>query len=283
LVYFASGPYKRRYEFLPYDRIYLVDYCFTEKGSRNNGRSSQNIRVSKSGKVISLGMDCLDAINYLKQHKVKIDCFVVLNEGLSEGGGKYAGNSDMFIGYVMPILSDTYIHLINKKYYGNNYHVTMDLPYLMTEINEGDEDYLDPFLFSEDNYHKGNAKVYRMKKQTFVEDLDMNPNIQVSLIHDSIWNHRDELGLLAISITPQGQEDFFHRISKVISLRDLSAEQILDLCVQKKIERIGFTPWSHGNYSSFVDQIKNYSKEYPKVISLFHLNRTDFKSVRELT
>ena len=114
-----------------------------------------------------------------------------------------------------------------------NYHVTMDLPYLMTEIKEGDQDYLDPFLFSDDKYHKGHAKVYRMKKQTSVEDLNINPNIQVSIIHDSIWNYKDELDLLAISITPQGQEEFFSRINKVISLRDLSVEQILDiLCAE---------------------------------------------------
>ena len=188
----------------------------------------------------------------------------------------------MFLGYVMPLLSDDYIHIMNKKYYGNHYHVTMDLPYLMTEIKEGEKDYLDPFLFSDDEYHKGHAKVYRMKKLTSAYDLNINPNIQISIIHDSIWNHANELDLLAISITPQGQGNFFLRLNKVISLRDLSAEQILDICVQKKIERIGFTPWSHGNYSSFVDQIKNYSREYPKVISLFHLNRKDFKSVKEL-
>jgi hypothetical protein len=283
LVYFASGPYKKKYELLPYDRIYLVDYCFARNSNRNLGCSDRKIKVSNSDKVICLGMDCLHAVDYLKKNKIKIDCLAVIGEGLYEGGGRYATNSDLFLGYVMPILSDEYIHIMNKKYYGNHYHVTMDLPYLMTEIIEGDQDYLDPCLFSDDNYHKVHAKVYRMKKQTLVDDLDINPNIQVSIIHDSIWNHRDELDLLAISITPQGQEGFFHRIGNVISLRDLSAEQILDLCVQKKIERIGFTPWSHGNYSSFVDQIKNYSKEYPKVISLYHLNRTDFKSVRELT
>lgn len=158
----------------------------------------------------------------------------------------------------------------------------MDLPYLMTEIKDGDKDYLDPFLFSEDNYHKGNAKVYRMKKQTIVEYVNINPKIQVSLIHDSIWNHRDELGLIAISISPQGQGDFFLGLNKVISTRDHTTEQILDFCVHEKIERIGFTPWAKNNYSSFIDQIKNHTKEYPKKISLIHLNKRDFNSLRGL-
>lgn len=281
LVYFASGPYKKKYELLPYDRIYLVDYCFAGKGNCKIGTRNQNIRVSKSGKVICLGMDCLDAVNYLNKIKVRIDCFVALNEGLYEGGGRYAINSDMFLGYVIPILSDEYIHIFNKSYYINQFHVTMDLPYLMTEIKEGDQEYLDPFLFSDDNYHKGHAKVYRMKKQTTVKELNINPNIQVSIIHDSIWNYKDELDLIAISVTPQGQEEFFTGSNKLVSLRGLSLPEILELCVKNKIVRIGFTPWLQGNYSSFIDQIRNYSKEYPKVISLYHLNKKDFKSLRE--
>ena len=261
----------------------MVDYCFIGLGNRKNGSGNPNIQVSKSGKVICLGLDCLQAVKFLNQHKVKIDCFVALNEGLFEGGGRYAINSDMFLGYVMPILSDEYIHIMNRNYYGNNnYHVTMDLPYLKTEIFEGDQDYLNPFLFSDDEYHNGNAKVFRMKKHISVKYLNINPNIQLSIIQDSIWNYTDELDLIATSITPQGQKDSFHGLNKVISLRDHSVEQILDMCVQIKIERIGFTPWSHGKYSSFVDQIKNYTKEYPKAITLFHMNRRDFKSLREL-
>lgn len=282
LVYFASGPSKDVYESLPFDRIFLVDYCFIGKGNRTNRFGNPNIQISQSGKVICLGMDLLDSINYMKQHKVKIDCFVVLNEGLSEGGGKFAGNSDMFIGYTMPILNDEYIHIMNKNYYGPNYHVTMDLPYLMTEMSEGDQDYLDPFIFSDDSYHEGYAKVFRMKKYISVENIKINPNIQLSIIHDSIWNYKEELGLIAISITPQGQGDFFTKSNKVVSFRDFSVTEILDICVQNKIERIGFTPWLKGKYSSFVDQISNYTQEYPKVISLFHLNQKDYKSLKEL-
>jgi hypothetical protein len=261
-----------------------VDYCFARTNNSKNGNRNHNIQVSQSGKVIFLGMDCLNAVDYLRKHRVRIDCFVSLNEGLSEGGGYYAINSDMCLSYIMPILSDEYIHIMNKYYYdGHNYHVTMDLPYLITEISEGDQDYLDPFLFSDNEYHKGHAKVYRMKKQISVEKLNINPNIKISLIQDSIWNYTHELDLLVISITPQGQGDFFKGLRKVISIRDMSMEQILDYCVKKKVESIGLTPWAHGKYSTFIDQIKNRTMKYPKRISLFHLNRNDFKSMRELT
>jgi hypothetical protein len=207
-----------------------------------------------------------------------------LNEGLFEGGaGGYAVNGDMFLGYCMPILSDEYIHIMNQNYYGNNYHVTMDLPYLKTEIFEGDQYYLNPLIFSDDSYHVGNAKVFRMKKYISVKYLNINSNIQLSIIQDSIWKYTDELGLIATSITPQGQGIFFDRLNKVRSLNKFSVTEILDICVQKKVERIGFTPWAKGNYSSFIDQIKNYTEEFPKVISLFHLNEKDYRSLKELT
>lgn len=260
-----------------------MDYCFARTNNSKNGNRNQNIHVSQSGKVVFLGMDCLNSVDYLRKLGVRIDCFVSLNEGLSEGGGYYAINSDMCLSYIMPILSDEYIHIMNKHYYRHNYHVTMDLPYLMTEISEGDQDFLDPLIFSDNEYHKGHAKVYRMKKQISVEKLNINPNIQISVIHDSIWSYVEELDLLAISITPQGQGDFFHRLSKAISFRDMSIEQILDYCVKEKVESIGLMPWARGKYSTFIDQIKSRNMKYPRRISLFHLNRNDFKSVRELT
>ncbi len=227
-------------------------------------------------------MDCLEAVNYLKQHKIEIDCMVSLTEGIYEGGARYPVNGDMFLGYAISIFSDEYIHIMNKNYYCNHYHVTMDLPYQMTEIKVENKDYLDPFIFSDDSYHKGHAKVFRMKKRTSVEYLNINSKIQISITQDSIWNYIDELDLLAISITQQGQGNFFERSNKVVSLRKLSISEVLDICVQRKIKRIGFTPWAKGKYSSFIDQIKNYTEEYPKVISLFHLNRKDFKPLKDL-
>jgi hypothetical protein len=276
LVYFASGHYKESYEYLPYDQIFLVDYCFA---NRNN----TEIEISKSRKVICLGMDCLLSIDYLKHLGVKIDCYVVLNEGMYEGNGRIALNSDLVLGLIAPILKNDYVHIMNQNYYGHCYRVTMDLPFEKSEIHPGEPDYLDPFLFSSDSYHKGHAKVYRMKKkQISALELKLNPDIKISIVHDSIWCYAEELDLLAISFTPQGQGDYFNRINKVYSLRENSIADVLEHCVQNKLEKIGITPWGQGNYKEFIDLIRSYKKEYPKEISLFHLNFNDFNSLRDL-
>ena len=120
-------------------------------------------------------MDCLESIEYLKNEKVQIDYFVALNEGLYEGGGSYAINSDMFLGYAMPLFKQRYIHIMNKDYYHNMYHVSMDLPYEIEEIKEDDDRYLNPYIFSKDDYHEGHAKVFQMDKLVAVMMVSPHP------------------------------------------------------------------------------------------------------------
>ena len=274
LVYFASGPYNPEYEELNYDRIFLVDFIFSRGSVVNQARDS---------KVTCLGMDCIRAVDHLKNLKVKVDVYVVLNEGLFEGNGHISLNSDIVLGHLMPILSNEYIHILNKDYYGHDYHVTMNLPYEMSEIHPEDADYLDPFLFSSDAYHKGHAKVYWMKKkQTPAFELKLNPGIKVSIIHDSIWCHTEELDQIGVYFVPQGQGDYFNRIKKVCSLREHSLAELLEHCVKNKLDRLGLTPWAQGHYNDFIDLIKSYNKEYPKEISLFHLNSKDYQSLKKL-
>ena len=129
LVYFASGPSRDEYQDLDFDKIFLIDKCF-----RNRKRYPHNL--FSEGKITCIGLDCLESIEFLKNEKVQIDCFVSLNEGLYEGGGSYAINSDMFLGYAMPLFKDRYCHIMNKNYYHNMYHVTMNLPYDIEEIKE---------------------------------------------------------------------------------------------------------------------------------------------------
>ena len=275
LVYFASGPFREEYQKLDFDSIYLIDNCF-----RNRGRQANNILTKD--KITCLGMDCLESIEYLINDKVKIDCFVSLNEGLYEGGGSYAINSDMFLGYAMPLFKEQYIHIMNKNYYHNMYHVSMDLPFYIEEIHENDSRYLSPFIFSKDNYHKGHAKVFQMKKSNTPNiEIHINSIIKLQIIHDSIWNHYQELETIIISFSDQGQRDFFDRIPKVMNLKKINMDEIFEFCTKNKINRLGFTPFGRGNYYSFLKKIKDLKNEYPKEISLYHLNKHDYREIKE--
>ncbi len=268
LVYFASGPNRDEYQSLNFDKIYLIDNYF-----RNERRNIN--RVFEDGKVTCVGMDCLESVEFLRNENVQIDCFVSLNEGLFEGGGRYAINSDMFLGYIMPLLKDNYIHIMNKNYYCGMYNVTMDLPYSVHEIGENDKRYLDPMIFSKEDYHVKHAKVFVMTRLNSVRSEDINPKIRLSVHHDSIWNHYDSLDALALSISEQGQHDFFDRIPKVLNMKKMSVDDVLAYCVENKISRIGFTSLWRRVKDHLFETIKNCEDEYPKEILYFHLNRLE--------
>ena len=226
-------------------------------------------------------MDCLESIKFLKQENIKIDCFVSLNEGLFEGGGRYAINSDLFLGYVMPLLKDNYIHIMNQNYYCNMYNVSMDLPFEMKEISENDKRYISPFIFSKDDYHKNNAKVFQMLRIFNIQNIFLNPKLKISIINDSIWNYYNELDRIVILFTSQGQRNFFDKLPKVIDLNHSSIDEIFSICKKNKIEKIGFTPWGRGDYNSFINRVKEFNDEYPKELYLFHLNKNDYKKIKK--
>ena len=105
LVYFASGDkVKDAYFDLPYENIFLVDFAF-----RNNDYLGN--------KIFCVGLDCIYAVKLFELIGIKIDCFVCINEGLHEGGGKYPINADVLLGYCYPILADPAIHIGYPGYY----------------------------------------------------------------------------------------------------------------------------------------------------------------------
>ena len=80
---------------------------------------------------------------------------------------------------------------------------------------------------------------------------------------------------------PQGQGDFFKKFNKVININNTDYKSILELCVKNKISKIGFTPWLKGNYTELFEILNNYKKEYPKEITLFHLNMSDYGNLKK--
>jgi len=125
LVYFASGGRVREeYYSLPYDNVILVDYTF---------RDRQCTVRRCGGNVICIGLDALEAVWLFRTTGVKIDAFVAINEGLSEGGGRYVINSDIFLGYALPVLADPFIHIGMVEYYGGP-NITTSEPTGLTSL-----------------------------------------------------------------------------------------------------------------------------------------------------
>ncbi len=297
LVYFASGKIKETYKNLDFDQIILIDNCF----EREVARLPQPFK--RRGKITCIGMDCLESIALLKEMNVKIDCFVSLNEGLWEGGGSYAINSDMFLGYVMPLLKDEYIHIMNKDYYTNQFNVTMDLPYTFTELQENNPGYIDPLIFSEYKSQIGFAKTYLMKRKAIpVRNYSIN-NLKLEIIHDSLWSHTSSLDLIILRFSEPFMEDFFSKQDKVMlfgetfpakyypsnsqsentgqhTFRKIS--EILDYCVSKKVSTLGLLPLSSHHYFEFSELLKNHQSPFPETIKMFYLNKSGYQNLIQI-
>ena len=221
LVYIASGGYRKEYESLDYDRVYLVDTAL-----RNRVRSD---------KVKLLRCDALEAVEYFKKEGIVIDCLVCLCESVGEGGQTYAVCSDVFMGYVMPVLANDFLWICNDiQYYPGLYrstkgqrfdlpgsgirenpygmhlrygfnHVSLDLPYSMQELTDGDPEYIPPSMFSRLLSEHNGGHVYRMRYSPSIETFVLSPGISIRLIQDSIWNHYDELDHLFVSFKGKGE------------------------------------------------------------------------------
>ncbi len=271
LVYFASADYLPKYQDLPYDLVVLVDHDFSKIRKR-----FQDGNVLRKGKVLLLRMDALEAIDYMKRHGIRIDCFVCINEGLWEGGGAYPINSAFFIGYAMPILNDGFIHIMSQTYYGRTNKRWTDIPFIKKDLPPDDPEYLNPSIFTTDKSLSDSATVSRMTKITPIPvEIPLQIGLKLIVIRDSIWNWYDQLDQLAISIKDYVNRHFFARVPKVM-INSGCIETLMAECEANGYKTIGFTPWANGDYREFYRLVSKRNCPYPERIYLFHMNAGDY-------
>jgi hypothetical protein len=303
LVYFASGrEIKRAYIDLPYENVVLVDYCF-----KNRNRVYHD-------KVFTIGLDCVHAIDLFKILNIKIDCFVCINEGLYEGGGKYSINSDGFLGYASPVLADPFIHIGCKDYYWKNqpgqsqnmeyHHLVehwLDIPFKSKQIITSDnKNYISPLIFPFETRFGERASVTLLKDKSSKECQFFYKDLLVRVKHKSIWLDMDQLDATFLSYEnryQQGKMEQFN--SKVFSMDHLKyftnhsatsqrnnskhdmddTQKIKDLNKEKVIRTIGLVPCG-ANYMEMIKDIAVRGKI--KEIVFYHMNKNDFGSLYEM-
>lgn len=291
LVYIASGGYKREYESLDYDHVFLVDKAV-------HGRF-------RSDKVRLLQCDALEAFEYFKKEGIKIDCLVCLCESIEEGGHTYAMCSDTFMGYIMPILPKDFLWICNdRKYYSYQYlstestkirypglkretlnrmrtrygynFVSLDLPYSMQEIHEDAPEYLPPSMFACMN-ENNSGHVFRMSFSPSTETFMLPERVTIRLIQDSIWNHLDELDHLFISfkLGYDPMKEYFEKIDKVSYYEQMDFEEKLRWAESHNLNHIGFTPHYWYQYDkNYQKQLESFIRELrrPMIIDFFYMN-----------
>jgi hypothetical protein len=76
-------------------------------------------------------------------------------------------------------------------------------------------------------------------------------------------------------------DQFFNAKPKVMDINGKSFSEIMEYCEEKGYKHIGITPWNKGNYQDVINYLKNLKDKPFNSITFYHLNKKDFKSLRE--
>jgi len=287
LVYFASGSLIKDQPFsdLNYENIFFIDNEYME--SSFNGQN-----------IFRLKLDCIEAVHIFKKLGITIDCFVALNEGLFEGGGNYPLNSDSFLGYCYPILSDKLIHIGCKDYYDGYkmHHLRkhyLDIPFKKKKIITSEHlNYILPSLFS----NLVNPIVTLLEGKKSSKHSFNAGRLKISVKHSSIWSDTEVLDALFIKYDNNYQKEKLESLeNKVFAIKDYEhrmspytddkaikydggydIDGILDLIKANKFERIGFVPnlWNYDELFSNLEHSASLSE-----VIFYHLNKGDFSEL----
>jgi len=289
LLYLASGAYESAYQELPFDRLYFVDA---------NRKLKESFRFASKHHRF-LASDALLAVDYLIRKQLKIDCLVVVNEGLFEGSGHYPMFSDFLMGYLSPILKDDFLLITDlHPYRTTSYKALTKLDWgvqIKEELFPGHPNYIAPSIFTQQNTNNTDfGQVFSMKKiKKQIPLAEVNTTVKVSITHGSIWEDAEDLDFIglnlksamALSSPPSNKSKttsaFFLTNPKVRDIRGFSLEEVLKQALEQTASTIGLVPWGCSDYSvilPFLSQLENSSI---KEIRFYHLNANDFSAIYE--
>lgn len=269
LAYFASGIKKMDFSTFEYDRIILVDYEFDT--------GLFNIKNENSKTIIRMSCDAITAVDILKSKKIKLDCFVSINEGLCEGGGHYPLNGEYFLSYLSPILKDSYYHIYAPLYYSNICKTLSSKNAFrknsFTKLNQIDFhtagiDYLK--LNGASNYNLKCFQMQRKEEEIFYLDNDK----KVKLIYGNIWDHSENFQYLFLPANKLTRFIINHKKIHWFEKGNFPFNEL------KKIDykipfKIAMLPWYSKNYKVELCKLVEFAKNKNIEITLFFQDSRD--------
>jgi hypothetical protein len=276
LLYQSSCSYHKIFQKIPFDAVILSsdEFSYSEK----------------IGKVYCIKSDNNFLLATLREHDIRINSAVFIRDGCQEGGNYECTNTASYFGRLLPLLTDS-SNILTDHGTDNGF---FDTPVIAVNIAIPDfYNYLikrslpinDPILW----------QVQKIRKHPHEINLG---NISLRILHDSIFDHLETFDLIVLfSKKPTGYFNYFgvdinwappfdeyflcyrgDRPQYVLFSRKYITclYRILRFANENRITKIGFIPFGNGKYEGVFRQMSEYRMQYPKEISLFHLNKDDF-------
>jgi hypothetical protein len=276
LLYQSSCSYHDIFQKIPFDTVIL---------SSNDFSSSEKI-----GKVYCVKSDNNFLLATLREHGIRISSTVCIRDGCQEGGNYECTNTASYFGRLLPLLDDN-SHVLTDHGTDNGFFdapVIADniaIPQFYKSLIRRSDPINNPILW------------YVEKQRKNLHEINFG-NIKLRVIHESIFGYLEKLDLIVLfSKKPTGFFNYFgadlrwaptfdeyflyyhgDRPQYVLFSRKYITclYRILRFANDNRITRIGFIPFGNGKYESVFHQLREHRLDYPKEISLFHLNKDDF-------
>jgi len=269
-AYFASGIEKMDFSTFEYDRIILVDYEFDT--------GLYNVKTESNKTVIRMSCDAIAAVDILKSKKIKLDCFVSINEGLVEGGGFYPLNGEYFLSYLSQILNDTYYHIYAPYYYRSTEVKPLSSKNAFRKNSFNNVKQIDFHIAGIDHLKLNGASNYNLKcfqmqgKEEEIFYLDNNK--KVKLIYGNIWNHSEDFEYLFL---PTNKLTMFFKNHKKIHWFKKGNFPFNELKnIDYKIPfKIAILPWYSKNYKEELRKLVVFAQNKNIEITLFFQDSRD--------
>lgn len=251
----------------PYDYVILCD--------KEAGKNTID------GKIISIKADNNCALRLIYYAGIKLNCIICKVCGRFEGGNYESNNSIEWLGRILPIMKNEFIYITSatgrmecsKNYTEGPVRIIKgeDKPNWLGDIPNKRS----PVL---------RLIVQRLAKTFHPQYTIDTGRTSITIQRQSIWKDvRNGLDGFFISKRNRKAMDNFLSISAKSKLRYLqdfiignSILSALEEAEKMKWETIGMTPWANGNYTHFLNDLKSWKGEYPKVIKLYHLEKKCF-------
>ncbi len=268
IFYPSSCGYSDEFQEVPYDNVIL--------------NSNVHRESFKKGKVYCLKCDNNEILGEFIKRGIKISTLVVINDGCREGGNYECAARSGYLGRYMAVTDDVFLFVTNHL---------KEKPHLPINFKEiKPPQFLDIFL--KYSNHVRESMCWEGELITDTVKYYTLGRVRIKVVWDSIWRHYRDYQIVFISRTHGSQQATEHFLKYypwdgsarlkwyIDELPVDSIQQYLHEAARVNAEKIAFIPFAQGKYSRVIEEISNWSCDFPKEIGFFHLHYNDYRSIR---
>lgn len=236
----------------------------------------------RRGKVLCLNLDNNELLGLFAARGIRLSALVIIRDGCAEGGNYECAARVSFFSRVMPLMTDEFAYFTDHGYPPRR------APAVFTETAV--PIHIGPFVFS--SAPLAPMRAFRVTApEPERRDFTLG-RIQVTVARESIWGAVDRSDYMVVTGSPGIPRYIRGRFGNPVpdfnvdvvdrNMSVTSIEKYLRMCNERKLSRISFMPLANGAYEGILREIEEWTGEFPRQISFYHLHAEDYWRIRSV-